>query len=372
MPRSPKILGQRALKTGKLNIFILESGSSPLDLFADAGEHHFRHSRNPGDSGWGPVVASLRELEQKPWDLAVVNCRETCFFQAGAGWGRGLGRASLAAGKRPEEIGHLLMFAKLVRRGIPIALVNRSDQGRIPLGSDWFFRRSHLCFVRELNPLLEFALADLFTPSGGNPQANRRARRILSWADSGCPTVRDTAKLRPISLGLPDPARLPAPNREKKYDVFFAGDLHEKGLRGRLVEECRRHAESRNWRLCLRERLGREEFWKTLSESRLCLSPPGMGWDCWRHYEAMGLGAVPMMPYPTILQHHPPIDGEHCFYFAPELGGLTRALDHAFSTPTRLPHMAGAGRDLVLQHHTFPKLRDYVINETLAASSRPK
>jgi len=358
------------LKTGKLNIFVLESGASLLDLFAEASEHRFHHSRGFGKRGWGPIRAALRELDGAFWDLAVVNCRETCFFQAGAGWGRGLGRAFLTAWKNPEEIGHLLLFAKLVRKRIPIALINRSDQGRLPLGSDWFFRRSHLCFVRELNPLPEFALADLFTPSGGNLQANRRARRILAWADPGCPTGRDTAKLRPLSLGLPNAAQLPAPAPQKKYDVFFAGDLHEKGLRGRLVEECRRHAAGRNWRLCLRERMGQEEFWKTLSESRLCLSPPGMGWDCWRHYEAMALGAVPLMPYPTIFQHQPPVDGQHCFYFPPEPGGLAAALDRAMDRNTDLHRMAEAGRKLALEHHTFPKLREYIFRETLAIADR--
>jgi hypothetical protein len=152
--------------------------------------------------------------------------------------------------------------------------------------------------------------------------------------------------------------------------MFFAGDLHEKGLRGRLLEECRRHAESRNWRLCLRERMGQEEFWKTLSESRLCLSPPGMGWDCWRHYEAMALGAVPLMPYPTILQHHPPIDGHHCFYFPPEPGGLASVMDRAMDRSADFTRMAELGRRLVLEHHTFPKLREYIIRETLAAAAR--
>jgi len=30
--------------------------------------------------------------------------------------------------------------------------------------------------------------------------------------------------------------------------------------------------------------------------------------------------------------------------------------------------MAEAGRRLVLEHHTYPKLRDYVIHKTIAAS----
>jgi hypothetical protein len=38
----------------------------------------------------------------------------------------------------------------------------------------------------------------------------------------------------------------------------------------------------------------------------------------------------------------------------------------------QLPNMAAAGRELVLQHHTFPKLREYVISKTLEAFSRPR
>jgi hypothetical protein len=113
------------------------------------------------------------------------------------------------------------------------------------------------------------------------------------------------------------------------------------------------------------------EYHKALTESHLCLSPPGMGWDCFRHYEAMLAGSVPLMTYPTILQYQAPIHGKHCFYFAPEPGGLTRALEHALSLKAQLPQMAEAGRKLVLQHHTIPKLRDYVISETLATFPRP-
>ena len=81
-------------------------------------------------------------------------------------------------------------------------------------------------------------------------------------------------------------------------------------------------------------------------------------------------GSVPLMPFPTILQHRPGIDGEHCFYFAPEPGGLTRCLEKALAVPESLPAMAAAGRQLVLEHHLFSKLRDYVIHETLKAFSR--
>jgi len=351
-------------------IFLLQAGHGEMDLFPGSLPSPFWSSHTPGRRlSWTRIGDTLRRMRKNPPLLAIVNYREEPFFRTGTGWASGLGSAAWSVLFRPSRLGELLFFAQLIRQRIPIALLNRSDIGEIPAASDWYYRRCHVCFVRELSPQPEMTLKSLFSTSGGNPQTNRRARRILGLMDPPCPPTRITTKLRPISLGLPDSGRLPAPSATKKHDIFFAGDLHEKGLRGRLVEECRRHAENRNWRLCLRERMGQEEFWKTLSESRLCLSPPGMGWDCWRHYEAMALGAVPLMPYPTILQDHPPVDGQHCFYFPPEPGGLSAVLDRAMDQGVNLTQMAEAGRQLTLAYHTWPKLRDYVIRETLRASA---
>lgn len=345
----------------------------PRRLFQDTPGVETFISRAEHGEGWQPIRRSLRELDQNTYDLAVVQTRDEAFFRDASGWSGGLGRAVLAAVFRPEKIGPLLLFSRIIRKNIPVALLNHTDCGRISIASDWFYRRSRVCFVRELHPQPEIALQDLFTPTGGNPRANRRARRIVSWVDPACPAGRDLSKLRPISLGISSQALAMIPTSvEKKLDLFFSGDLAEKGFRGRLLEECRTYAQRRGLDFLLTGRLDYPNYLRALAESRLALSPPGRGWDCWRHYEALAAGSVPLMPYPTTLQRHPPIDGEHCFYFAPESGGLTRALDRAFSAQARLPHMAAAGRELVLQHHAFPKLRDYVIHETLAAASRPK
>jgi len=322
---------------------------------------------------WKERVALFHSFRSHPPRLVVVTARQNSVFLDRTGWLGGLAGLVRTRLKYPSDLLILFLFAKSVRQKIPIALVNRSDDGRLLPGSDWFYRRCHACFVRELHPLPEIALRDLFTPSGGNPQTSRRARRILSWFDPDCPTRRDISKLRPISLGVRDGAVTDGPEKaKKKWDLFFAGDLHEKGFRGRLVGELQTLAGKRGWKILLRDRMPHGEYQECLAASRLCLSPPGMGWDCWRHYEAMVAGSVPLMPYPTILQYQPPRDGEHCFYFAPESGGLTRCLEKAMAAPERLPAMAAAGRELVLQHHTFPKLRDYVINETLAAFSQAK
>jgi len=345
-----------------------------MDLFPGSLPDPFWGSHTPGQRlSWTRMGDTLRRLRKSPPGLAIVNYREVPFFRTGTGWAGGLGSAARAALFRPSRLGELLFFAQLVRQRVPIALLNRSDIGEIPVASEWYYRRCHACFVRELSPQPEMTLKSLFSTSGGNPQTNRRARRILGLVDPDCPQGRITEKIRPISLGFPGEGspRIPS-GQTKEWDLFFAGDLHEKGLRGRLVQEAKAWAARTGRKVLLREPLPKEEYWRSLSASRLCLSPPGMGWDCWRHYEAMLAGCVPLMTYPTILQYRPGIEGEHCFYFAPESGGLTRCLEQALAGPERFPTMAAAGRQLVTDHHLFSKLREYVINETLAAASRPK
>jgi len=316
----------------------------------------------------------LERLRASREKLVVVSAREQpWFFSQKSGYASAAGAFVRGFLKDPTEIIQMLLFLEVVRRRIPVALINRSDDGRLLTGSDWFYRRCHACFVRELHPLPEIALRDLYTPSGGNPQTNRRARRILSWFDPSCPTRRDISKLRPISLGVRNETlECLRGATGKKWDLFFAGDLHEKGLRGRMIEELRELAGKRVWKILLRDRLPQEEYLYCLAQSRLCLSPPGMGWDCWRHYEAMLAESVPVMPYPTILQYQPALDGEHCFYFAPESGGLTLCLQRIMTQMDRLPAMAQAGRRLVLENHTYSKLREYVIRETLEAHARSK
>lgn len=54
---------------------------------------------------------------------------------------------------------------------------------------------------------------------------------------------------------------------------FFAGDLHEKGLRGRLLEEVKNWAGRAGRKVLLRERLPRSEYLRCMATSRLALSP---------------------------------------------------------------------------------------------------
>lgn len=331
-------------------IFLLHSTHSDMDLFAGREEKQYWHSRSHVRGSWGEIVRNLRRLRLQPPDLAVVSYRENPFFRTGTSPFSGSIRLLRTAVREPDAIGQLLVFAALVRRGVPIALVNRSDVGALPAGSAWFYRHCHACFIRELPLQAAEALRHLGAPSSAGGV--------------------DPGKLRPISLGISSAwlEKIPGGTRQPRlWDVFFSGDLAAKPDRARLVEElqlaCRRHG----WKLLLRDSLRPEEYWRALAQSRLCLSPPGRGWDCWRHYESMLAGSVPLMTHPTIRTYHAPQDGKQAFYFSPEPGGLEQSLLRAMQAPQNLPAMSAEGQKLVLARHELERLRQYIFEETLRA-----
>ena len=153
----------------------------------------------------------------------------------------------------------------------------------------------------------------------------------------------------------------------------YGPDSHDKPLRDRLMAELQACAPRLQLKLRIVDRLPRKDWIEALNHSSLCFSPPGVGWDCWRHYEAMAAGCIPLLTYPTILRHQPPVEGEHAFYFAPEPGGLARGLEQALRARSRWPEMSKACWKWVLTHHTLPQLRAHLLATTLqlAAAAKP-
>ena len=108
-------------------------------------------------------------------------------------------------------------------------------------------------------------------------------------------------------------------------------------------------------------RLPQAEFYRRMASAWLTWSPAGFGWDCHRHYEAAQCLTVPLINYPTIVRYAPLEDGKHAIYYAPEPGGLTRAVLAALSNRDRLRDVAIAAREHVLAHHTHRARCDAVL-----------
>ena len=116
------------------------------------------------------------------------------------------------------------------------------------------------------------------------------------------------------------------------------------------------------------ERLARPVFYRRAARAWLTWSPEGLGWDCFRHYEAAAGGSVPLINQPSIERHAPLLNGVHAVYYDVEPGGLTRAVRAALADRAQLGRMGLAAAAHVAAHHTAATLGRYVVETTLAAA----
>lgn len=250
------------------------------------------------------------------------------------------------------------------RPRVPLALVDTDDPPLIARHNFGLWDRATLFFKRELpadrwRTVMTTGHFDLPTP---------RMRKLERWRQR-------IAKLRPISLGLPlgsdadlDGVGL---SPEKTSDIFYSG----------LVEGSST-ARERGWAelVALKAsgvsvdipegRVPRRAFYERTARAWLTWSPEGLGYDCFRHYEAAACGSVPMIGQPVNERYAPLLAGEHAIYYDIEPGGLTRAARAALGNKERLRDMALAAARHVRAHHTTQAIGRHIVEETLAAANR--
>jgi Glycosyl transferases group 1 len=249
--------------------------------------------------------------------------------------------------------------AQLLRLPItaPIAVIDTEDYPAINRDRFFLLARSRLYFKRELPP----DHWRLFMRTAHPNLPTRRFRQRPRWR-------RYIDKIRPLSLGLPMESRalLPIEAGEKTADVFFVGDFETSStVRAAGMREI----------LALRDRgvvvdipssrLPRPAFYQRASRAWLIWSPEGLGWDCFRHYEAPACGSVPIINQPSIERHRPLVAGQHALFYDAVPGELTRTIVAALADKDRLRAMASAGKAHVMAHHTPEALARYVIETTL-------
>jgi hypothetical protein len=209
--------------------------------------------------------------------------------------------------------------------------------------------RARLYFKREL-PLDEAALLPAGTPE---------QRALLA---------RHRHKLRPLSLGLAPwrIADLPATPPAKRADLFFAGTVRrDDPLRGDGVARLRRLAGEGVAVDLAEQRLERAPYLARMAGAWLTWSPAGRGWQCFRHFEALAVGSVPLVNRPDIAMADPLLPGEHCLVYDPEGDDLSRAVRAALADKPRLARIAAAGRELVLRHHLHRPVAEGIVAAAL-------
>lgn len=327
---------------------VQEHDTEILDCGRNLSPRRFHHR-------WSEVKQMVRE---RRFDLGVVTDRKYCFWKPGAGLFSGLFRLIKAAMKEPRHLAHLLVPLHLTRLGIPWALMERNDQCLLREGNHLLFSQATRVFVRELRQN-RYEIFQCYREGSHQMHLWPKAFR---W---GPRVDLDLEKILPISLGWKGTGISDATCADKIHDIIFCGKQSMRTPRMAAVDELQASSSRYGWRFFHPERLSQQEFYRECGRAWLCLSPSGNGWDCYRHYEALLTGSVPVINYPWIERYAPLEDGKHCLFYSVERGHLTRVVQQALGQKERLRAMAKAGGERVRKYHSDEALRNYVIHETL-------
>jgi hypothetical protein len=251
-------------------------------------------------------------------------------------------------------------WLRTARLRIPVAVIDMHDIPTIDTSNFFLLDLARYYFKRELP-------VDHWQSLCGTAHANLPTRRIRGDAH----WRRRIAKLRPISMQTyrsPFTAALSDAEifANKCADLFFAGDANMSStVRSNGLPLLRKLAQRGVAVDIAAERLPLAEYYSRMTRARLAWSPAGLGWNCYRHYEALQCLAVPVINYPTIARHAPLENGIHAFYYAPEGDGLGDTVVEALTDRERLHRMAITGRAHIQSHHTPKAFCDRVLRLTL-------
>lgn len=137
---------------------------------------------------------------------------------------------------------------------------------------------------------------------------------------------------------------------KRKRDVFYVGSL---AFRARQVApELEVNARERGvdfyWE---RERLDFEDYVERLNQCRIAWSPEGSNWQCWRHYEALYYGAIPLINRPDQRIFHTLVEGETCFFYD-SVEEAAELMKEICQSGLRLKLNAEERRKFVVEHHS--------------------
>ncbi|MGJ8676104.1 MAG: hypothetical protein ACSHX0_01160 [Akkermansiaceae bacterium] len=261
-------------------------------------------SSNKNSDIKGLISGLILLTKVKNLELDFIVC---CAF--GRAYDKGLLYRSCKAFKESLLIRIICAIKK--KSGVPMAVIDLADDPTIHPVNKPLLDSVDIYFKRELplDPYHVFeSLRGRFNRAG--TEKNRRLINNNNWV----------AKLQPISLGCRQvqPSGNIIPAEQKKYDVFYVGNADNKPRRLGL-HEALMNLRERGYKVHMPEELlSIEDYLEAIKDSRLALSPPGLGWDCHRHYEAAFSGTVAVMPAPVIQRYEPLLGGEHCLFYDQE------------------------------------------------------
>lgn len=285
---------------------------------------------------WGQTSKALSLAVSQPYSVVVARCLSTA-NTLGQGWAVRFSRSVL------RWIFEMLILFAARGAKVKLVIVDATDRITIHPRDRRLFARCNLYFKRELAQNLWHSLESIL-PQGACPGA-------MSATVQGAQMID---KLRPFSLGITaDKIRTAKPMNTRRWDIFYSGTEAHVPAR-KVLPKVLAELEQHGWKICLpKERLSYADYMDTLSESRFCCSPSGIGWDCHRHYECLSQGAIPLLDHRAIMQSHTLRDARECFYldYQTDLAAQMERILRIDSA--ELGGIAKMGQEVLREHLTF-------------------
>ncbi len=310
---------------------VLEVGRDPLIAAAWPERTVFRATGTPLRPGPAPTTPSVSwarvgwGLLRREFDALVLPAIHVD-WQHDAGAAKRGARQALGGAARSEVVPRwIARLAGLSRR--PIAVLDGVDHPRVSADT-----------------------LRLYPPHARHFKVN------LTPADAAAFGTR----VRPLPMALAPAAYAAFGDQPKRHDVFYAAALVSPERRAALAQvEALRAAGIRVD--VATERLPFADYLTRMSQARLTLSPAGHGHQCWRHFEALMVGSVPLISRPPEprcewLEH-----GRDAWFYAADASDLVSVVQDTLTAPERLSAMAETGRRHVLTTHTIPAVAARVL-----------
>ncbi len=243
----------------------------------------------------------------------------------------------------------------LHQKHVPMLVLNRKDAPVLPPQNFQLLQCCTRFFIREL-PQNNWNLF-LFTSPRNEDVVNIVRQPLFQ---------NNIHKIRPVSLGFAEsPDLVPPPSENKTTDIFYAGRNYSTTVRSKGLAQLDK-LRALGFRVDIPETiLDRDTFLQHCAAAWITWSPEGLGWDCYRHYESLLMGSVPLINSPTIERYKPLEHGKHCLFYHIEGDNLVETAKAALENKDRLRAISRQGREHVLRWHTHSALARYMVDETL-------
>jgi hypothetical protein len=242
-----------------------------------------------------------------------------------------------------------------VCKHVPIAVIDLDDRPYLNSAQIRMLEEC-LCYFKREVPYDRFALYSQHRP---RPWRIRRNELLpLLEKVKGIPlgiTDDKFSRLKALRVDMPD---------EQDIDLFWSGQLSNT-IRIGLLNVLEDFARENAWNIVIaKEPLPFSEYCSLVARSKLTLSAAGGGWDCFRHYEAIALGSLPLINRPIVdavwWQNMP-----EEISFDNNLSNVLPRIEQLLTRPELHQSCFAEVEEMVHKHMVWSKIVEYIVNESM-------